>query len=110
MFKLVKYITYFLSAKKLYENPDEVIGEVPIAYIQGLFVTSMTIIGLMVLALLGFGFYFNIFLLKIFGFLFLIILVVEVIIYSIIIKRVKKFIAHVNQKTREYLSRKPTRT
>lgn len=110
MFKLFKYITYFLSAKKLYEKPDEVLGEVPIAYIQGFFITSFIIIGLVMAALLGFGFSFDILLLKIFGFVFLAILIVDIIIYTIVVRKIKQLVEKISHRTKDYIKRSTTRT
>lgn len=106
MFKLFKYIGLFLSAKNLYENPDEVISEFPLAYVQAFFITSGIIILLISMVTLGLGFVFDMLLLKIFGFLFLAVLVAEIIIFFIIIRTIKKLVKRMSDQARNKIFKK----
>jgi len=93
MFTIFKYIGYALKAKQGITKPDEFIADTSFGLIEGVFIISFIILGILSLGLLFLGFYYNIVGLIIFGVVLSLILGVDVAIYL----KVKQYIRRVSK-------------
>lgn len=102
MFTLFKYIDYGLKAKQGYEAPDELLAETSFAPIEGLFIISFIVLGLVSGASLFAGFLYGYTFLKIFGFLFLGLLILDIMIF----RWVKNLVEGISKKITSTLQQK----
>lgn len=92
--KIFTIIDYALKTKQGYEAPDELMGETSFAFIEGFFILSFVILGILSLSLLFIAFFYNSYLALFFGFLFIMVLSVDIWIF----KKVKKFVMSTSKK------------
>lgn len=103
MFKIIKYITYFLSFKKVYEQPDEVVKEFSIAYVQAFFISGIVLFSILTILSFFLGFSLDFLLFKILGFIFLTILIIDIALFVFIIRTLKRMIQKIHTKARTQL-------
>ncbi len=104
MLNIFKYMDYAMKAKQGYNAPDELLAETSFGLIEGFFITSFIVLGLISGGLLYAGFSLGYLLLKIFGFLFLAVLIIDISIYRIVKRAVKNISRKVTKKVEEQIN------
>ncbi len=84
MIKIFKYIRYFFQAKKGMNKPDELMTDLSFGIVEGFFVMSLLILGLLA-GLAGFlGFYYDSGLLKFFMVLFVLVFIGDLVLLRVL--------------------------
>lgn len=97
-------IDYGMKAKQGYDTPDEFIAETSFAFVESFFTTSFIILSIISGALLFFGFKFGYNLMILFGVLFLIILIVDIMIYRFTKKTLQNISTQVTSKVKRKMN------
>ncbi len=90
MFGFFKYIDYALKARQGYNAPDELLADTSFGFIEGFFVISFIALGVLSGGSLFVGFHYGYLFFKIFGFILLVILVFDIILFRFLKKITEK--------------------
>jgi len=105
---ILKIIDYGLKARQGYNAPDELLAETSFGFVEGFFIISFIILGLVSGGLLFFGFRLGYSLMVVFGVLFLFILVVDIILYRFLKSTIQKISTNVTNTVKRQISRNTT--
>ncbi|MFT6829603.1 MAG: hypothetical protein ACJAV6_000434 [Candidatus Paceibacteria bacterium] len=94
MFTIFKYIGYALTAKKGFNKPEELVADTSFGLVEGFFIISFIILGLLGGGALFLGFSYGYLFFKIFGIILIIILCIDIMIF----RAVKSFIESISTK------------
>jgi len=108
MLNIFKIIDYGIKGKEGYNAPDELIADTSFGLIEGFFIISFFVLGIVSGALLYFGISFGYNLMVVFGVLFLIILIIDIAIYQFIKKIVQNISTKVTNGVRNQINEKNT--
>lgn len=108
MLNIFKYIGYALSSKKGINKPEELVADTSFGLIEGFFILSFVILGLLGIGSLFLGFNYGYIFFKIFGIIMIIILFIDIIIFRAVKKFVGKLSTHVTKKVRGVISNNQT--
>jgi hypothetical protein len=104
MINIFKLIGYGMKAKQGYSEPDDLLADSSFGIVEGFFILSFVILGLISGILLYFGFSYGYSLMTFFGFLFLLMLFVDIAIYRIIKKAVQRISTKVTNTVKKQVS------
>ncbi|MCI5050911.1 MAG: hypothetical protein MRY57_01225 [Candidatus Pacebacteria bacterium] len=106
MLTLFKYIDYALKAKQGYEAPDELLADTSFGFIEGMFIMSFLILGLLGVLGIGFGIYFDLTFLVVIGIIFIIFLIIDIKIFLFLKRKVGDLSKKITENVRHNLQRK----
>jgi Flp pilus assembly protein TadB len=105
---IFRVINYGMKAKQGYNAPDEVIADTSFSFIEGFFIVSFIILGILSSGLLYFGIALGYNLMVIAGILFLIILIVDILVYRFIKKIIQNISTKITMAMRSKITTKDT--
>lgn len=93
MFTIFKYIDYAMKAKQGYSAPDELLADTSFGVVEGFFILSFIILGLLAGGSLFVGFSYGYVFFKVFGIILTLVLIVDIVIF----RMVKRFIGTISK-------------
>lgn len=108
MFKLFTYIDYARKAKQGYRAPDELIADTSFGIIEGYFLISFIILGILSGGFIFIGFYYGYLFFKIFGILFLLTLIIDIVIFRFVKKIVTNLSRNITSQVKNRINKNNT--
>lgn len=101
MFTFLKYIDYAMKAKQGYEEPDGFLAETAFAPIEGFFILSFIILGVLSGGSLFVGFFYQFLFFRVIGIIFLMILVGDIFLFITVKRIINRFSKKVVNKVKQ---------
>lgn len=95
---MFKYIKYFFDARSAYEKPDEFLADTSFGIVQGFFILSFIVLGLLGGGFIAAGIHYDQGFMRFIGILLVSILALDIFVFI----RVKKNISRIAKRTVDY--------